>query len=43
MALKILFGSDIGLLSLATIGFVVLMAVFFVWFFTSNIRKGQKK
>ncbi len=43
MALKILLGSDIGLLSLLTIGFVVLMAVFYIWFFTRNIREELKK
>ncbi len=33
MAWQLLFGSDIGLLSLATIGFVIVMAVYFiVWF-----------
>lgn len=30
MALEILFGSDIGLLSLFTIGFVIVMAIFLI-------------
>lgn len=31
--LQLLLGSDIGLLSLGTIGFVIVMAIFFaVWF-----------
>lgn len=33
MAWKLLFSSDIGLLSLATIGFVVVMAIYFIIMF----------
>jgi len=43
MAWKILFGSDVGLLSLATIGFIIVMAAFFVWYFMGNIRNSQKQ
>jgi len=43
MALKILFGSDIGLLSLFTIGFVIVMAGFFIWFFAKNMKESGKK
>lgn len=37
MALDILFKSDIGLLSLLTIGFVLVMAGFFVRYFIRKI------
>ncbi len=43
MAMQILFGSDIGLLSLFTIGFVMVMAAFFIWYFTRKVAEGQKK
>lgn len=43
MALQILFGSDIGLLSLFTIGFVIVMAAYFVWYFTRKMREEQPK
>ncbi len=43
MAMQILFGSDIGLLSLATIGFVVVMGGYYVWFFTKKAREDQPK
>lgn len=32
MAMQILFGSDIGLLSLGTIGFVIVMAIYLMRF-----------
>lgn len=43
MAWKELFGTDIGLLSVFTIGFVVVMAVFFIGMFTKkmNEKPGQ--
>jgi hypothetical protein len=43
MALKILFGTDIGLLSLFTIGFVIAMAAYFIWYFNKKIGEDGKK
>ncbi len=43
MALQILFGSDVGLLSLLTIGFVIAMALFFIWYFIRKVREEQQK
>lgn len=41
MAMQILFGTDIGLLSLLTIGFVVVMALFYIWYFIKKVREDQ--
>ena len=43
MALKELFGTDIGLLSLFTIGFVIVMAVYLVGYFKSQAEKDAKQ
>ena len=43
MAWKLLFGSDIGLLSLATIGFVIVMAMYFIIMFTKNAAEDARK
>jgi len=43
MALQILFGSDIGLLSLLTIGFVIAMALFYVWYVVKKVREEEPK
>jgi len=43
MAWQLLFGSDIGLLSLFTIGFVVVMAVYLVAFFKKNAEADAQK
>ncbi len=43
MALKILFGTDIGLLSLFTIGFVVVMAAYFIWYFNKKMSEDKGK
>ncbi len=40
---KQLFSSDVGLLSAATIGFIVLMGVYFVWFFGKKIREDEAR
>jgi len=37
MAWQLLFGSDIGLLSVFTIGFVVVMAVYFIRYFSKKM------
>lgn len=42
MAWQLLFGSDIGLLSVFTIVFIVLMAVFFVRFFTKKMDEDAR-
>lgn len=42
-ALKLLVGSDIGLLSLFTIGFVVVMAFYLVGFVKKNAAEDAKK
>jgi hypothetical protein len=39
--MKELFSTDIGLLSLFTIGFIIAMAAFMVWRFTKNARDGE--
>lgn len=39
MAWQELFGSDIGLLSVFTIGFVVVMAIFFGRYFASKMEE----
>ncbi len=38
VALKILFGSDIGLLSVFTIGFILIMAIFYVAYFMKKMN-----
>lgn len=43
MALQILFGSDIGLLSLLTIGCVIVMGLYYAWFFNRKMREAQQK
>ncbi len=42
MAWKLLFGSDIGLLSLATIGFVIVMAIYYIAYFTKKASEDSK-
>lgn len=42
MALQLLFGSDIGLLSLFTIAFVIVMAIFFIRFFTKKMAEDER-
>ena len=43
VALKILFGSDIGLLSVFTIAFVVVMAIFFIRYFSRKMDEDAGK
>jgi hypothetical protein len=43
MALQILFGSDIGLLSLGTIGFVIVMAIYLLRFAAKHAEEDAKK
>ncbi|MBL8481198.1 MAG: DUF3149 domain-containing protein [Rhodocyclaceae bacterium] len=43
MAWNLLFGSDIGLLSLATIAFILGMAVFFIRFFRRSIDEDEAR
>lgn len=43
MAWQLLFGSDIGLLSLFTIAFVIVMAIFLVSFFSKQAEEDAKK
>jgi len=42
-AWKLLLGSDIGLLSLFTIGFVIVMAVFMVGFYKKKAEEDANK
>ena len=42
-AIKLLIGSDIGLLSLFTIGFVIVMAFYLVGFIKKNAEERLKK
>jgi len=42
MALEILFGSDIGLLSLFTIGFVIVMAIYLINFFSKKVEEDAR-
>lgn len=42
-ALKLLFGSDIGLLSVFTIGFIVVMAIWFANFYSKKIDEESGK
>lgn len=43
MATQILFETDIGLLSLLTIGVVIVMALFYAWYFAKKVREDQPK
>lgn len=43
MAWNLLFTSDIGLLSLFTITFVIGMSIFFVRYYSKKISEEQKK
>lgn len=43
MAWKLLLGSDIGLMSLFTIGFVIVMAFFLIGFFKKNAEEDARK
>jgi hypothetical protein len=42
MAWNLLFGSDIGLLSLFTIGFVIAMAIFLIRFFMKKAEEDRR-
>ncbi len=42
MAWKLLFGTDIGLLSLATIGCVIVMAIYYIAYFTKKVAEDAK-
>jgi len=37
-AWKVLFSTDVGLFSIATIGIMLGMAVFYVWYFIRHVR-----
>lgn len=41
IVLKELFGTDIGLLSLFTIGFIIAMGFWFSWWFKRNIDQSK--
>ena len=41
-AIKLLFGSDIGLLSVFTIGFVIVMAVYFYSFARKHMEEDAR-
>ena len=43
MAWKLLFSSDIGLLSLFTIGFVIVMAIFLVYYITKKAAEERQQ
>jgi uncharacterized protein DUF3149 len=43
MAWKLLFSSDIGLLSLFTIGFIIAMAIFLIYFFTRKAEEERQQ
>ena len=43
MALKELFSTDIGLLSVFTIGFVIVMAVYMIGFYKKEAEKDSKQ
>ena len=43
MAWQILFGTDIGLLSLGTILFVIVMAIFFPIYFNKKAAEDRQK
>lgn len=38
-ALKELFSTDVGLLSVATLGIILGMAAFYVWYFVKHVRE----
>lgn len=40
---KDLFSSDIGLLSLGTIAFVIVMGIYFIRFFQKHIQEDESK
>ncbi|MBI5898787.1 MAG: DUF3149 domain-containing protein [Rhodocyclales bacterium] len=42
-AIKLLIGSDIGLLSLFTIGFVIVMAIYLVGFIKKSAEEDARK
>lgn len=42
MAWELLFGSDIGLLSVFTIAFVIVMAIFFSRYFSKKMAEDAK-
>ncbi len=42
MAWQELFGTDIGLLSVFTIGFVIVIAVFFIRYFTKKMDEDAR-
>ncbi|MDR0458454.1 MAG: DUF3149 domain-containing protein [Burkholderiaceae bacterium] len=42
MAWHLLFGSDIGLLSLFTIVFIICMAIYLVFFVRNRIREDER-
>lgn len=42
MAWQLLFGSDIGLLSLFTIGFIIVMAAYLLFFFKKHAEADAK-
>lgn len=37
-----LFSSDVGLLSIGTIGIVLLMSVYYIWFFINKYNEATK-
>lgn len=43
MAWQLLVGSDIGLLSLFTIGFVIVMAIYLIGFFKKKAEEDARK
>jgi len=43
MAWELLFGSDIGLLSVFTIAFVLVMAVFFIRYFSKKMDEDSRQ
>lgn len=43
MAWQLLFGSDIGLLSVFTIAFVIVMAIYLIGFFSKNAEADAQK
>jgi preprotein translocase subunit YajC len=43
MAWKLLFGSDIGLLSLFTIVFIICMAIYLIFFVRNRMREDERQ
>lgn len=43
MAWQELFGTDIGLLSVFTIGFILVMAAYFVYYFSKKVDEDAAK